>query len=185
MVGYLATARAEGARVLTGGGPPESVGDALFVAPTVLDDVRPDHRVANEEIFGPVLTLLRWTEGTEAVARARLARMTPLSRQALLLTAMEGFTPEDAAYLIEVDTSEVETLVAEALAEIEKQTRDEYGEEQFMLWRRSYDTPPPPISESVAEPALASSPNVVLRTSSPEPPRRVSLPTPPTMMSSP
>ncbi|GAA0306873.1 anti-anti sigma factor/receiver protein PhyR [Sphingomonas oligophenolica] len=59
----------------------------------------------------------------EAIARARLARMTPLSRQALLLTAMEGFTPEDAAYLIEVEPSEVEALVAEALAEIEKQTR--------------------------------------------------------------
>ena len=26
-----------------------------------------------------------------------------------------------------------------------KQTRDEFGEEQFMLWRRSYDTPPPPL----------------------------------------
>ncbi|HXH14653.1 MAG TPA: response regulator [Sphingomonas sp.] len=62
-------------------------------------------------------------EGHEAVARARLARMTPLSRQALLLTAMEGFTPEDAAYLIEVDTSEVDDLVAEALSEIENQTR--------------------------------------------------------------
>jgi CheY-like chemotaxis protein/DNA-directed RNA polymerase specialized sigma24 family protein len=62
-------------------------------------------------------------DGQEAVAQARLARMTPLSRQALLLTAMEGFTPEDAAYLIGVDTSEVESLVAEALAEIEKQTR--------------------------------------------------------------
>ena len=60
--------------------------------------------------------------GQEAVARARLSRVTPLSRQALLLTAMEGFTPEDAAYLIEVDTDEVETLVAEALKEIEKQT---------------------------------------------------------------
>ena len=62
-------------------------------------------------------------EGHEAVARARLARMTPLSRQALLLTAMEGFTPEDAAYLIEVETSEVDDLVAEALSEIENQTR--------------------------------------------------------------
>ena len=62
-------------------------------------------------------------EGQEAIARARLARMTPLSRQALLLTAMEGFTPEDAAYLIDVDTDEVEKLVTEALAEIEKQTR--------------------------------------------------------------
>ncbi|AOH84571.1 Phyllosphere-induced regulator PhyR [Sphingomonas panacis] len=59
----------------------------------------------------------------EAIARARLARMTPLSRQALLLTAMEGFTPEDAAYLIDVDPNEVESLVAEALTEIEKQTR--------------------------------------------------------------
>ena len=62
-------------------------------------------------------------DGAEAVARARLSRMTPLSRQALLLTAMEGFTPEDTAYLIDVDTSEVDSLVAEALAEIEKQTR--------------------------------------------------------------
>ena len=59
----------------------------------------------------------------EAVARARLARMTPRSRQALLLTAMEGFTPEDAGYLIDAEPQEVETLVSEALAEIEKQTR--------------------------------------------------------------
>jgi 2,3-bisphosphoglycerate-dependent phosphoglycerate mutase len=29
-----------------------------------------------------------------------------------------------------------------------KQTKDTYGEEQFMLWRRSYDTPPPPIDDS-------------------------------------
>ena len=59
----------------------------------------------------------------EAIARARLARMTPLSRQALLLTAMEGFSSEDTAYLIEVEPDEVETLVAEAQAEIEQQTR--------------------------------------------------------------
>ena len=59
----------------------------------------------------------------EAVARARLARMTPLSRQALLLTAMEGFTVEDAAYLTDVSPAEVEALVSEALSEIENQTR--------------------------------------------------------------
>ena len=57
------------------------------------------------------------------VARARLARITPLSRQALLLTAMEGFTPEDAGFLIGASAEEVESLVAEALAEIERQTR--------------------------------------------------------------
>jgi CheY-like chemotaxis protein len=59
----------------------------------------------------------------EAIARARLARIAPLSRQALLLTAMEGFTNEDTAYLIDTSEEEVEELVAEALREIEAQTR--------------------------------------------------------------
>jgi CheY-like chemotaxis protein/DNA-directed RNA polymerase specialized sigma24 family protein len=62
-------------------------------------------------------------DDAEAVARARLARMTPLSRQALLLTAMEGFTPEDTGYLIGDEGEEVEQLFSQALAEIEKQTR--------------------------------------------------------------
>jgi len=62
--------------------------------------------------------------GDEAnVADARLARIMPRSRQALLLTQLEGFTPEDAAYLMEADADEVESLVAEAIAEIERQTR--------------------------------------------------------------
>lgn len=61
--------------------------------------------------------------GAEQVARARLARITPLSRQALLLTAMEGFTPEDAAYLIGLPEAEVNDLVQDALREIESQTR--------------------------------------------------------------
>jgi CheY-like chemotaxis protein/DNA-directed RNA polymerase specialized sigma24 family protein len=61
----------------------------------------------------------------EAIAQARLARITPRSRQALLLTAMEGFTIEDTAYLIEGDPAEVEQLVADALAEIERQTHAE------------------------------------------------------------
>lgn len=61
--------------------------------------------------------------GHESIARARLSRITPLSRQALLLTAMEGFTTEDAAYLIDVPAADVDNLVAEALSEIEAQTR--------------------------------------------------------------
>lgn len=63
------------------------------------------------------------TSSNEEIARARLARITPLSRQALLLTAMEGFTVEDTAYLIETTTQEVENLVTEALSEIGRQTR--------------------------------------------------------------
>ena len=65
------------------------------------------------------------TDDPENIAQARLARITPLSRQALLLTAMEGFTPEDTGYLIGAEPDEVESLVAEALAEIERQTRAE------------------------------------------------------------
>ena len=61
----------------------------------------------------------------ETIAKARLARITPLSRQALLLTAMEGFTSEDAGYLIGGSAEEVEALVTEALSEIERQTRAE------------------------------------------------------------
>ena len=61
----------------------------------------------------------------EGIAQKRLARITPLSRQALLLTAMEGFTPEDAGFLIGASAEEVDNLVAEALAEIERQTRAE------------------------------------------------------------
>ncbi|PTQ11492.1 response regulator [Sphingomonas oleivorans] len=59
----------------------------------------------------------------EGIAQARLSQVTPRSRQALLLTAMEGFTPEDAGYLIEASAEEVEQLVVDAVAEIERQTR--------------------------------------------------------------
>ncbi|MGI4878565.1 MAG: response regulator [Janthinobacterium lividum] len=58
----------------------------------------------------------------ERVAQDRLAAITPLSRQALLLTAMEGFTNEDAAYLIDGSPADIASLVAEALAEIDRQT---------------------------------------------------------------
>jgi DNA-directed RNA polymerase specialized sigma24 family protein len=59
----------------------------------------------------------------EAIARKRLAQLTPLSRQALLLTTVEGFSIEDAGYLIEEDPGQVQALVAEAVREIERQTR--------------------------------------------------------------
>ena len=105
--------------------------EAIVAAPTEFPrDVDPRlglyrtfQAIWNSTNYDEAADLSEDTDGQEVVARARLSRMTPLSRQALLLTAMEGFTPEDAAYLIEVDTQEVESLVAEALAEIEQQTR--------------------------------------------------------------
>ena len=58
--------------------------------------------------------------GSEGIAHARLSRITPLSRQALLLTSLEGFSSEDAAFLIGATPADVDSLVAEALAEIER-----------------------------------------------------------------
>jgi len=64
-------------------------------------------------------------EGTGLAAKAqeRLRALTPLSRQALLLTTVEGFTTDEAARIIGRPWSEVTALVAEARAEIERQTR--------------------------------------------------------------
>jgi DNA-directed RNA polymerase specialized sigma24 family protein/CheY-like chemotaxis protein len=58
-----------------------------------------------------------------AIATARLAVIPPQSRQALLLTAMEGFSNSEVAYLIDTNEEEVDALVDEAMAEIESQTR--------------------------------------------------------------
>src|SRR5438045_8091571 len=60
--------------------------------------------------------------GAEGIAHARLSRITPLSRQALLLTSLEGFSSEDTGYLIGASPQDVDNLVAEALVETELQT---------------------------------------------------------------
>ncbi|WP_236787619.1 aldehyde dehydrogenase family protein [Amycolatopsis sp. GM8] len=69
VLGYLDTARREGAHVVTGGGHPEGPEFArgLFIAPTVLTGVREDHTVAREEIFGPVLSVLPFETEEDAV----------------------------------------------------------------------------------------------------------------------
>ena len=49
----------------------------------------------------------------------RLMRIAPRSRQAFLLTALEGFTPSEAAQILEADFEDVERLIGEAQAEID------------------------------------------------------------------
>jgi CheY-like chemotaxis protein len=49
----------------------------------------------------------------------RLMRIAPRSRQAFLLTALEGFTPTEAAQILGTDFSEIEKLIAEAQSEID------------------------------------------------------------------
>lgn len=59
----------------------------------------------------------------ERIANARLSRLTDNAREALLLTAMEGFSVEDTGWLLDKSRIEVENLVSEALNELDEQTR--------------------------------------------------------------
>src|SRR5207248_4890194 len=56
-LGYIEKGRAEGARVVTGGGVPADLPKGYFVEPTLFADVDNSMTVAQEEIFGPVLVL--------------------------------------------------------------------------------------------------------------------------------
>ena len=68
VVSYLESAHAEGARATTGGRP--VAGTGWYVEPTVFADVTPSMRIAREEIFGPVICILRYDDLDEAVALA-------------------------------------------------------------------------------------------------------------------
>ena len=69
--GYIEKGIAEGAKLVTGGAePPDGLEKGYFVRPTVLSDVRTDMTVAQEEIFGPVLSILPYDTEEEAIAIA-------------------------------------------------------------------------------------------------------------------
>lgn len=64
-------AREQGGRITVGGAAPENLDRGYFVAPTVIADVEPHHRIFNEEVFGPVLTVTPYDGGDDgAVALA-------------------------------------------------------------------------------------------------------------------
>ena len=58
----------------------------------------------------------------EAAAQERLAHITPANRQALLLTTLENFSIDETAYIMDRDAEDVETLVQEAIAEIDRES---------------------------------------------------------------
>jgi aldehyde dehydrogenase (NAD+) len=65
--GYFATGRKEGARVVVGGGRPAGLAKGWFVQPTLFADVRNDMKIAQEEIFGPVVSVIPYDGDDEAV----------------------------------------------------------------------------------------------------------------------
>lgn len=71
----IQAATAAGAQVLAGGGRPDTVGDeGWYVAPTVLGPMAADNPAAVEEIFGPVLSVITFTDEAEALEIANLSQ---------------------------------------------------------------------------------------------------------------
>jgi aldehyde dehydrogenase (NAD+) len=68
VLGYIAVGREEGAHVICGGG--RSGNRGYFVEPTLLAGVTGDMRVAREEIFGPVVSVMRFSDDDEALSLA-------------------------------------------------------------------------------------------------------------------
>ena len=71
ILAYVELGRAEGARLVTGGGPVDGVSaGGYFVAPTAFADVQMDMRIAQEEIFGPVVCVIPWDGYDEMLVAA-------------------------------------------------------------------------------------------------------------------
>lgn len=70
VLGLIASGLDSGARLVTGGGIPEQLPTGYYVQPTLLADVDPDSKIAQEEIFGPVLTVTPYDTDDDAVAIA-------------------------------------------------------------------------------------------------------------------
>ncbi|HEX2240388.1 MAG TPA: aldehyde dehydrogenase family protein [Actinomycetota bacterium] len=67
VTGYIDIGRSEGAEVVTGGGPAEDLGEGYFVQPTIFAGVKNEMRIAQEEIFGPVASVIAVDDVDEAI----------------------------------------------------------------------------------------------------------------------
>jgi 5-carboxymethyl-2-hydroxymuconic-semialdehyde dehydrogenase len=83
VLGYIESARQEGATILAGGGRPDDLPDGNFLSATVIGDVTETMRVFREEIFGPVLVATPFDDEAEAI---RLANATQYGLAAYVWT---------------------------------------------------------------------------------------------------
>ncbi len=99
--GYIEKGVAEGARVVAGG-PEAPREQGYFVSPTVFADVREDMIIAQEEIFGPVLSILRYEDEEDAL---RIANGTVYG---LAGAVWAGDYKEAVAFARRMDTGQVD-----------------------------------------------------------------------------
>jgi acyl-CoA reductase-like NAD-dependent aldehyde dehydrogenase len=70
IIGYIDSAKRDGARLVAGGGAPAGLNGGYFVAPTAFADVEMRMTIAREEIFGPVISVLPWDDYETMIAEA-------------------------------------------------------------------------------------------------------------------
>ncbi|VXB63626.1 5-carboxymethyl-2-hydroxymuconate semialdehyde dehydrogenase [Aeromicrobium sp. 9AM] len=73
VMGYVELGKSEG-RLVAGGGRPPGLPEGNYVLPTVFADVRPDARIFQEEIFGPVVTITPFDSDAEALRLANAVK---------------------------------------------------------------------------------------------------------------
>ncbi|WP_433598314.1 aldehyde dehydrogenase family protein [Nocardia sp. CA-135953] len=74
VMGYIAGALEDGGRAVCGGSRPDHLDVGYYVRPTIIEGVGPNSKIAQDELFGPVLTVLPYDDIDEAVAIANGTR---------------------------------------------------------------------------------------------------------------
>jgi len=72
VMGYIRSGTEEGAKLIIGGQPPDDLAlrNGFFLKPTIFTDVKPTMKIAREEIFGPVLTVFRFSTVEDVIRMA-------------------------------------------------------------------------------------------------------------------
>lgn len=67
VLGYICSGKKEGADVVLEGAQRAGVGEGFYITPTIFDNVQSQHKIAQEEIFGPVLSVISFKDEQEAL----------------------------------------------------------------------------------------------------------------------
>lgn len=87
VLAYIEKGKQEGARLLLGGGVPASIDKGYYIEPTVFVDVTNDMTIAQEEIFGPVLSVIAYEDEADAI---RIANDSPYGLSGMVWSADEA-----------------------------------------------------------------------------------------------
>ncbi len=137
---YIEAGKTEGARLIAGGGVPGSQRPGHYIEPTVFDGVFPDMKIAQEEIFGPVLSMFEVSTVDEAV---ELANRSEFGLTACICTTSLGnaleFADRVQAGVVKVNRPTVGLELQVPFGGIKKSSSDsfkEQGEEGIDFYSR-------------------------------------------------